>query len=80
MADIWYLPPELNSKHCNYKYVLDVIDHFTKFTNSFLLNSKESLEIFAHIKNFFIIYGHLKYLATDNGSEFKNKIWKKFMQ
>ena len=35
VADIWYLPPDLNSKFTNYRYVLDIIDHFTKFTNFF---------------------------------------------
>ena len=60
---------ELNSKNSQYRYILDIIDHFTKFTASYLLNSKEALRIFSYIK---------KYLITDNGKEFKNKILKEF--
>ena len=51
VADLWYLPPELNSDNNNYKYILDIVDHFTKFTNSFLLNTKEVYEIYPLIKN-----------------------------
>jgi len=40
-------------------YVLDIIDHFPKFTQSYLLNSKEIYEIFPIIKNFFKSYGYL---------------------
>ena len=45
VADLWYLPPELNSKYTSYKYVLNIIDNFSKFTQSYLLNSKEEYEI-----------------------------------
>ena len=78
VADLWALPHELNSKNTQYRYVLDIIDHFTKFTASYLLNSKEALEIFPYIKNFMKNFGFPKYLITDNGKEFKNKILKEF--
>ena len=80
VADLWHLPPELNSKYTNYKYVLDICDHFSKYTNSFLLNSKESYEIYPLIKNFMINNGFPKYLITDNGTEFKNKLIKEFCE
>ena len=40
VADLWYLPDYLKG-HSNYSYVLDIIDHFSKFCNSYLLNTKE---------------------------------------
>ena len=78
--DLWDLSAELISKNSNYKYVLDIIEHYSKFTNSFLLNTKESQEIFPIIKNFFKINGFPKYLITDNGKEFKNKILSYFCE
>ena len=45
VADLWYLTEYLKG-HSNYLYVLDIIDHFSKFCNSYLLNTKEQYEIF----------------------------------
>ena len=80
VVDLCYLPQELNSKYTNYKYVLDIYDHFSKYTNSFLLNSKEASEIFPLIKNFMLNNGFPKYLITENGTEFKNKQIKEFCE
>ena len=73
VADLWYLPEYLKG-HSNYLYVLDIIDHFSKFCNSYLLNTKEKYEIFTHIKDFIENYGKPNYLVTDNGTEFKNNL------
>ena len=77
IADIWYLTKEYQ-EDTPYKYVLDMIDHFSKITNSYLLITKEALEVFSKIRNFIEIYGPPKYLITDKGKEFKNKILKNF--
>ena len=77
LADLWYLFDYLKG-HSNYSYVLDIIDHFSKFCNSYLLNTKEKFEIFTHIRNFIELYGKPKYLVTDNGSEFKNHLLKDY--
>ena len=73
VADLLYLPEYLKG-HSNYLYVLDIIDHFSKFCNSYLLNTKEKFEIFPHIRDFIDKYDKPNYLVTDNGTEFKNKI------
>ena len=73
VADLWYLPEYLKG-HSNYLYVLDIIDHFSKFCNSYLLNTKEKYEIFTHIREFIENYGKPNYLVTDNGTEFKNNL------
>ena len=73
VADLWYLPEYLKG-HSNYLYVLDIIDHFSKFCNSYLLNTKEKYEIFTHIRDFIENYGKPNYLVTDNGTEFKNNL------
>ena len=48
VADLLYLPEYLKG-HSNYLYVLDIIDHFSKFCNSYLLNTKEKFEIFTYM-------------------------------
>lgn len=77
MADLWELSEELKGKS-NYKYILNMIDHFSKFTQSYLLNTKESLEVFSKIRIFIETFGESKYLVTDNGKEFKNKILEQY--
>ena len=70
---LWYLPEYLKGNF-NYLYVLDIIDHFSKQCNSYLLNTKEKYEVFTHIRDFIEKYGKSNYLVTDNGTEFKNKL------
>ena len=78
VMDLWFLPPELNSSNTNYAYALDIIDHFSKYNESYLLNTKESLEIFPYFKNFIKRHGIPKYIITYNGKEFKNNLFKNF--
>ena len=33
-----------------FRYIIDIIDHFTKFSQSYLLNTKETLEVFCKIR------------------------------
>ena len=71
VIDLWYYPPELNSSNSNYAYILDIIEHFSKYTETYLLNTKESMEIFPYFKNFIKIHGIPKYFFTDNGKSSK---------
>ena len=65
--------PEADGKM---KYILVVVDHFSKYTWSFPLQSKEATPIrdcFEIVLKQVIEAGHKpKYLHTDNGREFKN--------
>ena len=79
VADLWYLPEYLKG-HSNYLYVLDIIDHFSKYCNSYLLNTKEKYEVFTHIRDFIEKNGKPNYLVTDNGTEFKNKLLTEYCQ
>ncbi len=42
VADLWYLPKEI-IENSNYKYVLDIVEHFSKWYYGYLLNTKEGL-------------------------------------
>ena len=57
---------------------MEIVDHFSKFCQAFLLQSKNGLEVFSKIKYFIEQYGTPNYLVTDNGTEFKNKILKSY--
>ena len=76
-ADIWTLPKEIASE-TNYKYILDVVDHFSKWYYGYLLHSKEAKEILKNLQIFFENFGYPKILQTDNGKEFKNELLKNF--
>lgn len=71
----------------NYKYILTVIDVFSKFAFGFPLKSKGSVEVTKAFKN--IIDNSQKFcgfkrypikLQTDKGKEFKNKVLKEFLK
>ena len=77
MADIWTLPKEI-ANLTNYKYILDIVDHFSKWYYGYLLHSKEAKEILKKLEIFFENIGAPKILQTDSGKEFKNEMIKNF--
>ena len=78
-ADLWYLPDELK-KGSKYLYVLDVIDHFSKWCYCFLLKNKGASLVLSKIKSFFEINGKPELFHTDNGKEFKNNELKYYLE
>ena len=73
VVDIWYLSDDIKSG-IDYKYVLDIIDHFSKWYNGYLLKTKEAVEVLKKIELFIENFGKCKILQVDNGTEFKNKL------
>ena len=73
VADIWTLPKEIAST-TKYKYILDIVDHFSKWYYGYLLHTKEAKEILKNIEIFCENFGNPKILQTDNGKEFKNDL------
>ena len=62
------------------KYLLNIIDHFSKLCKSYLLKNKEAFGILQCLKNFISIYGAPRSIGTDNGREFKNKLFNDYME
>ena len=60
---------DINSK---YKYIFTIIDHFSKFSDSFLLIDKTQKTILEKLKFFFEFYGEPESFGCDNGKEFVN--------
>jgi len=73
LVDITYLSKELNSKNSSYKYIIDSIDHFSKYYWGFLIKNKTSETILNKIKLFFKTNKKTIILQTDIGLEFSNK-------
>ena len=70
-ADIWYLLDDLKIGH-DFLYVLDIIDHYSKWLYSFLLKNNSADMVLSKIKLFININGPSEIFQTDNGGEFVN--------
>ena len=78
VMDLTDIKPNINDKKYNFKYILNIIDHYSKLTGSYLLVKKEANEVLNALNNFISIYGSPSSLQCDNGLEFKNKKIKEF--
>ena len=79
VADLWYLPKEI-ANSVGYKYILDIVDHFSKWYYGYLLKTKEAEEILKKIEIFIESFGKPKILQTDNGKEFDNQYLKNYCE
>ena len=78
-GDIWYLSEELKTNN-NYLYCLDLIDHFSKWAESYLLKDKSMLTVLSKIKLFILNNGKCKIFQSDNGTEFRNNELKVYFE
>ena len=79
VLDLTDLPVNIDIKD-QFKYLFNIIDHFSKLCKSYLLKNKEAFGILQYVKNFISIYGVPKSIGTDNGREFKNKLFSDYME
>ena len=75
--DLWYLPKEIREKVA-YKYIMDIIDNFSKWMWSYPMKEKTAIEAVKCIKSFVFSYGKCNKLHTDNGLEVKNNLMEEF--
>lgn len=54
-----------------YKWLLHIRHHFSKFTSLYALKSKQCIEVASHIAQWIGCFGPLRILQCDNGKEFK---------
>ena len=64
----------------NTKYQFNIIDQFSKFAFSYLLENKDSNKIFECIKECFNKYGVPQEFGTENSKEFCNGKIKNFLE
>ena len=79
LMDLTYIPIELIENN-QYKYILNVIDHFSKFLFSYLLINKNAKSIVSKLKICFQKYGKPTQIGCDNGSEFNNSAVKSLLE
>ena len=78
-CDLWYLP-EILRINTEYLYCLDIIDHYSKWLNSFLLKNKNADLVVSKIKSYIRSNGNCEIFQTDNGKEFNNNLLKTFLE
>lgn len=54
-------------------YILNILDHFSKFAYSFNQKAKSGKEVLSNLKIFIKKFGKLEIIQVDNGGEFSNK-------
>src|SRR5271156_2801651 len=80
-ADLVNMNPERGSKGQVYKYILTVIDIFSKYSWCIPLKSKTGSEITESFEKIFKDSGRIpKKIWCDKGTEFYNKTFQKFLK
>ena len=67
LIDITYLDENYYKDKTEYKYIIDCIDHFTKFYWGYLIRDKTAKTALNKIKNFIAINKKPVIIQTDNG-------------
>ena len=78
IADVTELPDELTNNR-KYLYLLNIIDHFSKYAFSYILENKTADTILDKIKDCFLNHGYPEELGTDNSPEFSNRKLNEFL-
>ena len=78
VVDLTDIDEDINDIKKEYKYILNIIDHYSKLVGSYLLRNKSANEVLLKINDFNCHYGNPKILQTDNGKEFVNKLLKDY--
>ena len=72
--------PDNIKDNTNYKFMLHIVDHYSKFVFGKLLEDKKADTVLNNIKNILFVTGMPKEIGTDNGAEFKNKKFVSFCE
>ena len=56
------------------RYLWNIVDHFSKFSDSKIITNKTKETVLSAIKEIFSNMGFPKMLQSDNGTEFKSKL------
>ena len=62
------------------RYLLTIVDHFSKFGYATLMHTKTGIEVLTSFKEFLKLIGKPDILQTDNGREFNNEEMKVFLK
>jgi hypothetical protein len=62
--------PDKASPDLVYNWILNCIDHFSKFSSAFPLKNKSAAEVAGKLRELFFVFGPSRILHSDNGREF----------
>ena len=77
--DLWYLSDDIIME-TEYKYIVDIIDHFSKWLWSYPINEKTAFQCLLCLKKYIYSFGSPKIIHSDNGKEFKNSFFREFCE
>jgi transposase InsO family protein len=75
--DITEIPKQL-IKNDDYRYLLCIIDKFSKLAQCYLLKNKNAESVIGNVKTFVNVYGKPNKIHTDNGKEFSNRLLEEY--
>ena len=78
-ADTVFLSDYLVGK-TGQRYLLTIVDHFSKFGYTTLMHIKTGIEVLASFKEFLKLIGKPDILQSDNGGEYNNEEMKVFLK
>lgn len=70
---ITYIPDQIKVKN-EFKYILTIIDTFSKQNYAYLLYNKKAESVLINLKHFINNHGQSAKMHTNNGKEFNNKL------
>ena len=76
--NITYFKNKLNIKELENKYLLNLTDHFSIFSQGCILNNKTSEEVISKLKLYIEEIGKPEIIHSDNGGEFTSNLYKNF--
>ena len=79
IIDGFQLDP-MTAEITGFSYVIEIIDHFSKFLKSYAIKENNSKNAFLCIKDFCNSVGYPKIIQSDNGLEYKNSIISEFCE
>ena len=79
VADRWELDEKLKTIP-GFNWIIDLIDHFSKFIMSIPIKNNKTNNILFCLKEFFNYIGKSLIFQSDNGSEYNNAIIKNFLE
>ena len=78
VVDLVDIDEDINDAKRTYKYILNIIDHYSKLVGSYLLKNKNANEVLIKINDFISHYETPKILQADHCKEFDNKLLKEY--
>jgi hypothetical protein len=79
IMDLTEIPIDLKSNN-DFNYIFNIVDHFSKFGMSYLIENKESKTVFKYLKIALECNGYPSELGSDNGKEFCNNLIENYLK